>query len=184
MDPTLRSRLSTFLKPFYQDLDGLSHLEDVERIGTIARQIHGRDDRDLELLVLFHILGSWLEKVGNISRTVLAVDGVSEAELRRTAISIRRLDAPVTEAERSVAAAILIDRSGARGLAQRIAAGRREGHSLLDVVHEALADSWAPEWVPEAARPWLESRLEARRRVCRQILDELALADQPDHVLS
>src|SRR5512141_753395 len=111
VSPTLRDRLIIFLKPFYQDLDGTSHLDDVERIGTIARQVHGRDDRDLELLVLFHILGTWLEKVGNISRTTLAVEAVTEAELRRTAASIRRLDAPVTDAEKSVAAAVLIDRS-------------------------------------------------------------------------
>ena len=48
-----------------------------------------------------------------------------------------------------VAAAILIDRSGVRGLAQRFASARREGHSVVDVVREALADSWVPEWVPE-----------------------------------
>jgi hypothetical protein len=184
LNPTLRERLITFLKPFYQDLDGTSHLDEVERIGTIARQVHGGDDRDLELMVLFHILGSWLEKVGNISRTTLAVGDVTEADLRRTAAAIRRLDAPITDVEKSLAAAILIDRSGVRGLAQRIAAGRREGHSLLDVVREALADSRMPEWVPAPARPWLESRLEARRTVCREILDELALADQPDRVLT
>ena len=45
-----------------------------------------------------------LEKVGNLSRTVLAV-GIAENELRRTAASIVRLDEPVTEGERAVAAA-------------------------------------------------------------------------------
>ena len=173
MDAQLRSRLESFLKPLLQDVDGVSRFGDVRRIAEIARTIHGRDDPDLELLLLFHPLGRWLEKVGNISRTLLAVGGLDEAALRRTAASIRRLDGPESDVERSVAAAILIDRSGVHGLAQRFAAARREGHSVLDVVREALAESWVPEWVPAAARPLLEERFEARRAVCAAILGEL-----------
>lgn len=176
MDPQLRARLETFLKPLYQDVDGVSRFEEIERISRIARAIHQGDDRDLELLLLFHGLGRWLEKVGNLSRTLLAVSGVDEAELRRTAASIRRLPSPVSEAERAVAAAILIDRSGVRGLALRFAAARREGHSILDVVRDALAESWIPEWVPESAREWLEERIESRRQFCRAILDEVAMS--------
>ncbi|HSP15755.1 MAG TPA: hypothetical protein VLV78_13500 [Thermoanaerobaculia bacterium] len=175
MDDELRSRLESFLKPLFQDLDGVSRVEDVERIARIARVIHGRDDRDLELLLLFHALARWLDKVGNLSRTLLAVPGLSEEELRRAAASIRRLDTPSTDVERSVAAAILIDRSGVHGLAQRFAAGRREGHTVLDVVREALADSWVPEWVPVKARPLLEERLESRRNVCAALLEELGV---------
>jgi hypothetical protein len=172
VDADLRARLESFLKPLYQDLDGVSRFEDVERIGAIAQTIYDSPDRDFELLLLFHALGKWLDKVGNLTRTVLAVGGLDDAELRRTAASIRRLDAPVTDAERAVAAAVLIDRSGVRGLAQRFAAARREGHSVLDVVREALAESWVPEWVPAAARPMLEARLDARCLFCRAILDE------------
>lgn len=165
--------LEAFLKPLYQEVDGVSRFDEIERIARIARAIHGETNRELELLALFHGLGNWLDKVGNLSRTLLAVPGLDEDELRRTAVSIRRLEAPVTDVERSVAAAALIDRSGVRGLAQRFAAARREGHSVIDVVREALADSWIPEWLPEKARPMLEARLEARRAFCRAILDEL-----------
>ncbi len=173
MDAEVRSRLESFLKPLLQDVDGGSRAGEVERIARIARTIHGRDDPDLDLLLLFHPLGRWLEKVGNLSRTLLAVGGLDEADLRRTAASIRRLEAPVTDVERSVAAAILIDRSGVHGLAQRFATARREGHTILDVVREALAESWVPEWVPATARPLLEERFEARRTFCGAILEEI-----------
>ena len=173
MDPELRSRLEAFLRPLYQDLDGVSRLEEIERIGTIARRIHPSSDRTFELLLLFHGLGKWLEKVGNVSRTVLAVGGLSEGELRRVAASIRKLDSPQSDEERALAAAILVDRSGVRGLAQRFAAARREGHSVIDVVREAIADSWIPDWVPENARPMLEERMDRRMDFCRAILEEL-----------
>jgi hypothetical protein len=176
VDPTARKRLEAFLLPLYQDLDGVSRFSDVERIGSIARRLYPSSDDAFELLILFRGLGKWLEKVGNVSRTSLAV-GVGEAELRRTAASIRRLDAPQSDAERAVAGAILIDQAGVRGLSQKFASARREGHSLLDVVREELASAWIPEWMPDEGRAWLETRFEARRRVCREILDELALED-------
>jgi hypothetical protein len=169
----LRGRLESFLRPLYQDLDGVSRFEEIERIAAIARRIHPAGDREFELLLLFHGLGKWLDKVGNLTRTVLSVGGLDESELRRTALSIRRLAAPETDAERAVAAAVLIDQSGVRGLAQRFASARREGHSVVDVVREALADSWIPDWVPAAARPMLEARLDARVAFCRAILDEV-----------
>jgi hypothetical protein len=173
LDTDLRTRLESFLKPLYQDLDGVSRVEDVQRVERIARAIYDAHDRHYTLLLLFQGLGTWLDKVGNVSRTVLAVGELEEAELRRTAASIRRLPVPVTEAERAVAAALLVDAGGVRGLAVRFAAARREGHSVLDVVHEALADSWVPEWVPETARPMLEERLERRREFCRIVLEEM-----------
>ncbi len=168
--------LHEFLRPLYQDLDGVSRWNEVERIGRIARSLYPGGDRELELLLLFQGLGKWLDRVGNLSRTVLAT-GVDEGQLRRTAESIRRLDAPESDAERAVAAALRIDRAGVHGLTQRFAQARREGQSLLDVVREALADAWVPAWMPENGREWLEGRLEARRRVCEEILRELALED-------
>ena len=173
VDAELRARLESFLRPLYQDLDGVSRVEEMERIGTIARRIHPTGDRDFELLLLFHGLGKWLDKVGNLTRTALAVGDLDESELRRTAVSIRRLAAPETGSERAVAAAVLIDESGVRGLAQRFASARREGHSVVDVVREALADSGIPDWIPAAARPMLEARLDARIAFCRAILDEM-----------
>lgn len=177
MDRELRARLETFLKPFYQDLDGASRFEEVERIARIARRLYEAqnpaDERSFELLLLFHRLGKWLEKVGNISRTLLAVGGLKEDELRRLGASIRRLDAPVTDAERAVAAACLIDGAGVRGLIEQFARARREGNSLMDVVRHAVADVSIPEWVPPRAEEWLHERRESRRLVCRQLLDEL-----------
>ncbi|HSP35447.1 MAG TPA: hypothetical protein VLU46_14125 [Thermoanaerobaculia bacterium] len=172
MDATTRSRLESFLKPLYQDLDGVSRWDEVERIERIARAIDNRTADALDLLLLFHGLGRWLDKVGHLSRVTLTA-GIDENALRRTAASIRKLDAPESEDERTVAAAILIDRSGVRGLAQRFAAARREGHSIVDVVREALADSWVPEWVPQNARAMLEDRLEKRRDFCAAVLAEL-----------
>ena len=178
MNPDLRRKLETFLLPLYQDLDGVSRFDDVERIGRIARFLYESEGDDaFELLLLFHGLGKWLERVGNASRTVLAVGGITEADLWRTTASIRRLDHPESAAERAVAGAILIDSAGVRGLALKFASARREGHSLLDVVREELASAWIPDWLPERARPWLERRFEAKRRVCREVLDELSLDD-------
>ena len=177
VDGDLRGRLESFLRPLYQDLDGVSRFEEIERIATIARRIYPNPDPDFELLLLFHGLGKWLDKVGNLTRTVLSVGaGLGEPELRRTAASIRRLAKPETDAERAVAAALLIDQSGVRGLAQRFASARREGHSVVDVVREALAESWVPDWVPENARPMLEERLDRRRDFCAAVLEEIATA--------
>jgi hypothetical protein len=178
MDRDLRARLETFLRPFYQDLDGASRFDDVERIARIARKLYAPaepDERAFELLLLFHRLGTWLEKVGNRSRTLLGVAGLDEHELRHVAASIRRLDAPVTPAERAIAAAILIDNAGVRGLTEQFGRARREGNSLMDVLRAALSDVAVPEWLPPQAEEWLHSRRESRREVCRTLLEELAM---------
>ena len=180
MDRDLRQRLETFLQPYYQDLDGVSRFDEVERIANIARRLYtppASDARAFELLLLFHRLGPWLEKVGHLSRTILGVPGLSEVELRLTAASIRRLDAPVSDAERAVAAARLIDGAGVRGLTELFGRARREGNSLMDVLRASLSDVDVPEWLPEGAEEWLYARREARREVCRKLLEELALED-------
>src|SRR5690349_4750212 len=64
--------LLTFLRPLYQDLDGVSHVDEVERIDGIARSLYDGHDPTFERLILFHKLGRWLEKVGNLSRASLA----------------------------------------------------------------------------------------------------------------
>ncbi len=172
MDSSLRARLEAFVRPLYQDLDGSSRFEEVERVARIARNFHP-PTRELELLLLFQALGTWLERVGNISRTLLAVGGdLSEGELRRIAASARRLDSPETDVEKAVAAAIAIDHGGVRGLAERLARSRREGNSIADVVRDVLASSFIPSWMPEAAKPWLAQRHESRREMCRRILEE------------
>lgn len=177
MNPTLES----FLKPLYQDLDGVSRFEEVERIAKIARRLYtplaADEARAFELLLLFHRLGKWLDKVGNLSRVTLTVPGTTERELRRTALSIQRLDAPVTEAERAVAAALLIDSAGIRGLTEHFARARREGSSMMDILRNVLSDVTVPEWLPPRAEEWLHRRREARRDVCRRLLEELSLDD-------
>jgi hypothetical protein len=170
MNDTLRERLESFLRPHYQDLDGASRSDDAERIGAIARRLT-EPSRELELLILFHPLGNWLEKLGNLSRVLLSVGDVTEKELRRTAMSIRRLDSPESDAERAIASAILIDGAGARGLAERLSRSRREGQTIIDVVRtEPIAP---PEWMGETAREWLAKRSEARAEFCRAIVEEL-----------
>jgi len=169
--------LQSFLRPLYQDLDGVSRFDDVERVAAIARRLYTPvDDHSFELLLMFHGLGRWLEKVGNLSRAVLTT-GLSEADLRATAASIRRLEDPSTDAERAVAAALLIDSAGVRGFAERLSRARREGSSVQDVVRNALAETVVPDWVPSNARAWLAQRYEARREVCQRILAELSLKD-------
>jgi hypothetical protein len=180
LDEKLRESLETFLRPFYQDLDGASRFDEAERIARIARRLYNpspADARAFELLLLFHRLGHWLEKVGNLSRTVLAVPGLEETELRRVAVSIRRLGAPESPAERAVAAATLIDGAGVRGLAELLGRARREGSSLMDVLRASLSDVSAPEWLTPQAQSWLFARREARREVCRRLLEELSLED-------
>ena len=181
MNSDLRLRLETFLRPYYQDLDGASRFDDVERIARIARKLYTPPESEaqaFELLLLFHRLGTWLEKVGNLSRTLLGVPGLTDAELRQTAAAIRRLEAPITDAERAVAAAVLIDGAGVRGLTELFSRARREGNSLMDVLRASLSDVAVPEWLPPHAEEWLHSRREARREVCRRLLEELAMEDQ------
>ena len=180
MERDLRRRLELFLRPLYQDLDGVSRIEEVERIAGIARRLYtpAPDDvHSFELLLLFHRLGKWLDKVGNVTRTVLGVPGLDESELRRTAASIARLHTPVSDAERAVAAAVLIDDAGVRGLTEHFTRARREGNSLMDVLRAALSDVSVPEWLPPRAEEWLHQRREARRVFCRRLLEELQLED-------
>ncbi len=176
MDEALRNRLESFVRPLYQDLDGVSRYEAVERVAAIARRLYApagaEQARELEMLLLFHGLGRWLGKVGNLSRTVLAT-GVSEDELRRTAASIGRLGAPSSDVERAVAAAILIDSAGARGLAERLSRARREGQSIADVIRAELAEDERPEWLSPPALALLHERREKRRELCRAILSQI-----------
>jgi hypothetical protein len=168
--------LESYLRPLYQDLDGVDRFDAVERVARIARRLYtpatAEEARALELLLLFRGLGRWLEKMGNLSRTALAVDSVTEPELRRTAASIARLDAPANDVERAVAAAVLIDNAGVRGLAERLSRARREGQSVADVVRDALAEDERPEWLSAAALAEVNSRRTRRREFCRAILEE------------
>jgi len=163
--------LAKFVRPLYQDLDGVSHFAEVERVAAIARSLHGAGDDAFERLLLFHRLGRWLEKVGNLSRAALAT-GISEADLRRTAASIARLEEPSTDAERALAAAIRIDAAGPRGLAERFAHARREGKSVADVASLAMSENDIPDWMSEASAGMLAAKRAKRDAVCRAILED------------
>jgi hypothetical protein len=173
----LTSRLQAFLAPFYQDLDGSSRVDEVKRIAAIARRIYEPESpaaqRELDLLLQFHVLGTWLEKLGNLSRAMLAVEDLSEGELRRTAHSIRRLDEPQTEAERAVAAARIIDAAGVRGFAERIGRARREGATVTDVAAAGEAAMKIPGWFPEGAVAMLREREARRIAFCRELREEM-----------
>ena len=75
-DSHLMTELITFLRPLYQELDGASRLDTVERLGAIARRL-APPSPELELLIFFHPLGNWLDKVGNVSRAVLTLRNVA-----------------------------------------------------------------------------------------------------------
>lgn len=170
-----RMDLESYLRPLYQDLDGVDRFDAVQRVARLARRLYtppAGEARAFELLLLVHGLGRWLEKMGNLSRTSLAVDGLTEAELRQASASVARLGSPETGAERALAAAILIDNAGARGLAERLSRARREGQSVSDVIRDALADDERPEWLSAEALELVSARRAKRREVCRAILEE------------
>lgn len=184
MDPSVRAKAEAFIRPLYQDLDGVSRYQDVERVEKIARILFRAESSDEEafftLLLLFHGLERWLKKVGSISRASLIIgEGVSEGDLRRVSESISRLDSPVTPAEKALAAAILIDDAGARGLAVRFAHARREGTSADEIAREEMGPSERPPWLDPLASRWLDSRDATRREVCARVLGELELEDAP-----
>jgi hypothetical protein len=161
--------LEEFVRPLYQDLDGASRYDMVERIARIARQLYP-STRELELLIVFSGLEKWLQKPRNISRATLT-GAVTEAELRVTIDSLQHLENPRSDAEVAVAAALIIDAAGVRALAERFGHARREGVNVVDVARE---DPPAiPDWMPPKGRALMTERLEARAHVCRAILDEL-----------
>lgn len=162
-------KLEDFVRPLYQDLDGASRFDAVERAGRIAREL-APPSRELDLLILFSGLGKWLEKPRNFSRVILNAD-ISDDELRATVASLRRLETPQTDAERAVAAAMLVDAAGVRGFAERLAHARREGISIADVAREAPPP--IPEWVPAGARAMIEKRHAERAVFAEAILAEM-----------
>lgn len=183
MDPQLLERLLQFLKPLYQDLDGVSRFDEVERVSAIARELHvpvsDQDRLGFELLLLFQGLGGWLARLGNVSRTVLVVGaGLHESDLQRVAGSLRRLDAPETLEERALGSAALIDQAGVFGLASRFLRARREGMGPAEVAREILSsEELLPAWILPAAKPRVLERWKARRQFCEQLLRESRLED-------
>jgi len=171
LEPAFREQLLTILRPMYQDLDGISREADLERVARVARSLT-HPTRELELLLLFYPVAKWMEKARNFSRVALA-GGIGEHELGAIMASIRRLSLPRTHEERAVAAAILIDASGVRGLAQAFAHARREGRSLSDVAREAMSDNTIPEWMTDQAAEMLEERLRIRHQFCEALLREV-----------
>ncbi|MGZ7081355.1 MAG: hypothetical protein ACXVJT_18235 [Thermoanaerobaculia bacterium] len=170
LDSAVREKLLTILRPIYQDLDGISRQGDIERVSRIAHALT-QPTRALELLLLLYPAAKWLEKAGNLSRVSLA-SGVSEEELRGLSASMRRLDLPHSDEERAIASALLIDRSGVRGLAETFSRARREGRSVAEISREILEENTIPEWMSDEAAAMLEERLKVRRSFCEALLRE------------
>lgn len=182
MNDQLRQRLIQFVKPLYQDLDGASRFEDVERVSAIARSLHqpsSETDRDrFELLLLFQRLEKWLERVGNISRTALIV-GMEESVLRDILASLKQLHDPQRSEEKALASAMVIDESGVRGLISRFTHARRDGASPMDVALEIASDEpLLPSWMDDEARRWALLRFAERRRIATDLLRESNLEDE------
>ena len=163
--------LLNVLRPIYQDLDGTSHEAEMERVGRIARKLIA-PTRELELLLLLYPAAKWLEKPRNFSRLALA-GAASEEELRGALGSLKRLEHPQSGEQRAIAAAMLIDRSGVRGLAESFAHARREGRSIADVARDAIAENTIPEWMSDEAAAMLEERLVERRKFCEALLRQV-----------
>jgi len=47
----------------------------------------------------------------------------------------------------------------------------------MDVLRASLSDVAVPDWLPPRAEAWLYARREARREVCKRLLEELSLDD-------
>jgi hypothetical protein len=180
MDTVQRSRLEAFVRPLYQDVDGVSRLGNVERVSALARRLYtpvdSEDELHFELMLLFQDLGSWLGRIGNLTRVALAT-GIGEGALRRVAAELQHLDAPENPQTAALAAAMAVDQAGLRGLATTLAFARREGRSAAEVAREELDPAPIPSWVPPLAQRWLTLRADRRRRACTELLEELDLSD-------
>lgn len=174
----LAPSLISFVRPLYQDLDGRSRFEDTERVASIARLLHTpsseSERREMELLLVFEGLGDWLKKLGNVSRTLLALgDVLHPGELRKVTESLARLELPQSSSEIALAAARIIDGSGVRALVQRTSVARREGSTPDSVVMEVAEEAMVvPDWMPAKAKAMVSERFAKRLDVCRAILAE------------
>lgn len=180
MDPALRGRLEALVRPLYQDLDGISRFDDVARLETLARALHeGSAGVELELLALFHRLGGWLARPGNVANVAQATGGLlPQSTLEATASSLQRLRDPETEDERAIASAIEIEEAGIRGTLRKLLQARREGRSHFDTAREiAVADEKVPSWMSAQAGAMLRQRTEKGKKLCRDLLEEAELRD-------
>lgn len=175
----VRERLVHLIRPLHQDLDGLSHFEEIGRTSALARRFYrsttSAEDRHFELMLLFQRLGPWLLKVGNLSRTLLVSRAeVNEMDLRRVSQSLARLEAPQSEAEIALSTAMLIESCGARALVERFTRARREGLTARGVAEEILSAS-APDriWLVEEARTLIRQQFEKQQLFCRELIEEV-----------
>ena len=179
MDEKTIEKVTAFVRPLYQDLDGASRLDQIDRIAAIARLFHRPETEDgethFELLLRFQGLQKWLEKIGNFSRTTLALRGVVKEEaIGEVLRSLRRAETPESPAERALAAARLIEESGAHGLALRLSSARREGSSIAELARDVLAnETTPPEWMSHEARSLLATRRARAKQFCEEVLSEL-----------
>jgi hypothetical protein len=172
MDDATRRRIEEYVRPLAAGLDGVAQFGDTRRIVSACEKIAaGRTDLDRDLLYLLALFSGqerWVSRMGHRSRTemFLASLGISGRRIQALFRGLTRLESgPATPEEEVAHDAVKIDEMGARGIARRLAEGRREGASFLEI---AAA-------IEEAARAPLRTEAgEALARARRGIMIEFA----------
>jgi len=172
MDEARRRRIEEYVRPLAAGLDGAAQFGDTRRIVSACERIAaGRTDLDRDLLFLLAVFSGqerWVSRMGHRSRTemFLASLGIPGRKILALFRGLTRLESgPATPEEEIAHDAVKIDEMGARGIARRLAEGRREGASFLEI---SVA-------IEEAARaPLRTANAEALARDRRRIMIEFA----------
>ena len=121
-----------------------------DRVSAIARRLYSPPAPEarhrFDLLLQFQNLERWLARVGSISRAALTIGPpVTEQDLVWVLNTLRRLEEPVSPEARALSTALRIDQGGIRGLVESFGAARREGTTIMEIVHREMeGDSRAP----------------------------------------
>jgi hypothetical protein len=165
LDAATRRRIEELVRPLHTGLDGVDGWPGVERRLALARSLLegvAHDASRLELLALFHDAVEGLGGLGERSRLHLFLRsiGLPGAEITELKRSLRRVGAgPREPEEKALHDALLLGRSGVRGLVDRLLeAGRRR----RDPVKAVAALDAGPE--PGRCATERGARLAAQRR--------------------
>ncbi|MEZ5332235.1 MAG: hypothetical protein R2991_09345 [Thermoanaerobaculia bacterium] len=170
LDRASRRRIEELVRPLHAGLDGVDGWPAVVRRLELARGLLAGVEHDavrLELLVLFHDAVDGLGGLGERSRLHLFLRslGLAEDEIDQLKRSLRRVaKGPREPEERAVHDALLLGRSGVRGLLDRLFEAARKRRDPLKAVG-ALDPGPDPERCAtvEGARLAAERRKESER---------------------
>lgn len=170
LDRASRRRIEELVRPLHAGLDGVDGWPAVERRLELARGLLTGVEHDpvrLELLALFHDAVDGLGGLGERSRLHLFLRslGLADAEIDRLKRALRRVaKGPREPEERAVHDALLLGRSGVRGLLDRLL---EAGRKRRDPVKAVAALDAGPDpdrcATAEGARLAAERRKEAER---------------------